>query len=570
MKTSTLLSATLCALAVSLPALSQSEGYTLLENGPTAPAPRVDGTIGYDPATHRLYLFGGQGSQTMNDLWTYSLERRQWEQISTSGEKPPARFGHTLIFDAPRNRLVVFGGQAAGFFSDVWAFGLADNTWRRLSADDAGPSRRYGHSAIYDAARERMVISHGFTTAGRFDDTWAFDLRAESWRNITPAGAKPLRRCLHHAVYDGERNRMYLYGGCASGFGPCPLGDLWTFDLSTNQWSEKRAATTPNPREHYGMTFDSNRSRLLLFGGSGEGILNDTWQFDAAGGQWSEVRPTGPVPARRYRHQAAYASDRGTSFYFGGSLESGAKTNELWMFGPAFAGTGPQAGRDNVVSAFSQQGGSIAPGELVSIYGSGLGPINGIAFSFDPATGLLPRSGLGVQVSFNGIASPLVYASSTQINTQVPYELAGMTEAQLTITVSGQSSTAIPLPVAPAKPGFFPAIWNQNGSRNTPENPARAGDIVTLFATGQGVTSPASASGKRADGNYPEPNAETRLLLDGQPVEVLFRGQAPGTAGVMQINARIPANIATRADLPVILEIGGVASQRGVILAVRE
>jgi len=570
MRTSKSLSLCVWALATLSPAFSQNEGYTLLDNGPNSPAARVDGTIAYDPATRRLYLFGGQGSETLNDLWTYSLEQRRWEQISTPGENPPARFGHTLVLDAPRNRLIVFGGQAGGFFSDVWAYALGGAGWRRLSADDAGPSRRYGHSAIYDATRERMVISHGFTNAGRFDDTWAFDLRSDSWRNITPTGPKPLRRCLHHAVYDGERNQMYLYGGCASGFGPCPLGDLWALDLITNQWTERRGATVPSPREHYGMAFDANRSRLLIFGGSGGGILNDTWQFDATGSRWSEVRPQGPAPARRHRHQAAYASDRGTIFYFGGSLESGAKTNELWMFGPVFASTGPQVGRDGVVNAFSQQGGSRAPGELVSVYGSGLGPIDGISFQFDPATGLLPRSGPGLQVSFNGIAAPLFYASAAQINTQVPYELAGMSEAQLTITVNGQSSSAIPFPIVPTKPGLFPAIWNQNGSRNAPANPARKGEIVTLFATGQGLTSPASVTGKWAGEIYPEPVAETRLWIDGQPAEILFRGQAPGTAGVMQINVRIPASISAGADLLVVLEIGGVSSQHRVTLAVRE
>jgi len=569
MKSMKLLSFCVCALAAVSPAFSQSEGYTLLENGSNAPAPRVDGTITYDSATRRVYLFGGQGSENFNDLWMYSLERRQWEQINTPGEKPPARFGHTLILDAPRNRLIVFGGEARGFFSDVWAFGLAGAGWRKLSADDAGPSRRYGHSAIYDAARERMVISHGFTNSGRFDDTWAFDLRSDSWRNITPTGTRPLRRCLHHAVYDAERNLMFLYGGCASGFGPCPLGDLWAFDLTTNQWTERTGGAKPSPRQHFGLAFDGNRSRLLVFGGSGGGLLNDTWQFDAAGGQWSEVRSQAPIPARRHRHQAAYASDRGTTFYFGGSLESGARTNELWMFGPVIAMSSPQVGRDGVVNAFSQQGGSRAPGELISIYGSGLGPIDGISLQFDSATGLLPRSAPGLQVSFNGIAAPLFYANATQINAQVPYELAGMAEAQLTVTVNGQSSGALPFMIQPTKPGLFPGIWNQNGSRNSPENPARAGEIVILFATGQGVTSPVSVSGKRAEGSYPEPIAESRLLVDGQPAEILFRGQAPGTAGVMQINARIPASISTGATVPVVLEIGSASSQGGVVVTVR-
>jgi hypothetical protein len=245
----------------------------------------VDGTSAYDPTDRRLYLFGGQDSAARNDLWTYSLAQRQWAEVSVTGDRPAARFGHTLLFDAVRRRLMVFGGQADGFFSDVWAFEIASGSWRRLSQDDAGPSRRYAHSAIYDVARDRMVISHGFTNAGRFDDTWAFDLASHSWRDLSPPGPRPLRRCLHHAVYDGGA-QMYLFGGCASGFGPCPLGDLWSFDLVSNRWTERTGVAGPTPRQHYGIAFDSVRRRLLLFGGDGGGKRNDTWAYDPLSSVW--------------------------------------------------------------------------------------------------------------------------------------------------------------------------------------------------------------------------------------------------------------------------------------------
>ena len=221
------------------PALAQPLTYSLLRADGPHPTPRSDGTIAYDPAGRRIFLFGGQDTAPRNDVWAYSLAERRWEEVAVSGAKPPARFGHTLLFDTVRRRLVVFGGQAGGFFSDVWAFDLARGSWQQLSADNAGPTRRYGHSAILDTARDRMVISHGFTNSGRFDDTWAFDFATSAWRDLSPAGTRPLRRCLHHAVHDAANNQMYLYGGCASGAGPCPLGDLWSFDLGSNRWTER-------------------------------------------------------------------------------------------------------------------------------------------------------------------------------------------------------------------------------------------------------------------------------------------------------------------------------------------
>ena len=203
-------------------AAGQTLTYSLVPSGATAPSPRFDGAIAYDEPGKQIFLFGGQDNSARNDLWSYSLDRRQWAEVQASGSIPPARFGHTLVFDPGRRRLILFGGQAGTFFSDTWAFDIASGNWRQLSADDAGPSRRYGHSAIYETSRDRMVISHGFTDAGRFDDTWAFDLRAISWSNLSPNSNRPLRRCLHHAAYDAANNRMYLYGGCSSPFGPCP------------------------------------------------------------------------------------------------------------------------------------------------------------------------------------------------------------------------------------------------------------------------------------------------------------------------------------------------------------
>jgi hypothetical protein len=309
-------------------ATAQTLSYSLLPAGTTVPSPRFDGTIAYDPSEKQIFLFGGQDSSPRNDLWFYSLDRKQWAQVQASGTIPPARFGHTLIFDSLRRRLILFGGQAGAFFSDTWAFDIAAGNWSQLSPDDAGPSRRYGHSAIYETSRDRMVVSHGFTDAGRFDDTWAFDLGTNSWGNLSPSSNRPLRRCLHHAAYDSANNRMYLYGGCSSPVGPCPLGDLWAFDLNRNQWTELTPAATPPAREHYGMGFDITRGRLVVFGGAGPGLLDDTWEYNPGSAKWQQTAIVGTLPSARQRHETAYISDRGTLVFFGGTTLTGL-SNEL-------------------------------------------------------------------------------------------------------------------------------------------------------------------------------------------------------------------------------------------------
>lgn len=550
-------------------ALAQPLSYSLLSASGTQPSPRFDGTIAYDASGRQAFLFGGQDSQPRNDLWVFSFALRQWTEIQVPGSRPAGRFGHTLIFDSQRRRLVLFGGQASGFFSDVWAYDVARGGWQQLAADDAGPSRRYAHSAIYEPVRDRMVISHGFTNAGRFDDTWAFEFSSNSWRNLTPSGTRPLRRCLHHAAYDAANGQMYLYGGCASGFGPCPLGDLWSFDLNTHQWTERTGGVKPAARQHYGMVFDAVRDRLMVFGGSGSGLLNDTWEFDPRSGSWQQTALAGPAPSPRQRHEAAFATDRGFTLFFGGQTAAGL-TNELWMLGPGFVLPRPEISPGGVVNAFSGAGGAVAPGEAVSIYGRDLGPINGIALGFDPLTGLLPTSGPGVSVTWNGIPAPLYFVRADQLNVQVPYELDGATEARLVVTVNGQASDAVTVPVAPTRPGLSPQVWNQNASLNTPANPALAGSIIVLYATGQGVTRPPSRTGAfPRDAVYPEPASTTSLTIGGITAEILFQGQAPGTTGVMQINARIPAGVAPGTAVPVLLSIGAGQSQSGVTVALR-
>lgn len=531
-------------------AAAQPLAFTRLPADGTAPTPRVDGTIAYDGAGRRIYLFGGLDNSARNDLWFYSLAQRRWEEVAATGPKPAARFGHTLLHDAARRRLIVFGGQAGGFFSDVWAFDLDSGAWQQLAPNEAGPSNRYGHSAILDEARGRMVISHGFTDAGRFDDTWAFDLATNRWSNLTPSGTRPLRRCLHHAVYDPANSQMLLYGGCASGFGPCPLGDLWSFDLNTNRWTERTAATRPAPRQHFGISFDRVRARLLLYGGSGGGTLNDTWAWDSASNTWLQPAVEGAPTVGRSRHESTYA-DCGTTFFFGGSTREG-NSNELWMLGQGFPQRQP----------------AVAPGEVLELYGSDLGPSNGIAFAFDPLTGKLPTSGPGVDVTVNGVLAPLYYLQADQIRLQVPYEIAGATEAVVQVTVNGQAREPRRFPVVAANPRLYPVVLNQDGTLNSVENPTAAGSVIVLFATGQGVTQPPSASGaKPAEGVYPEPAAETNLTIGGQPAQLLFRGQAPGTAGVMQLNAVVPPGVSSSA--PVALRIGSMESRAEVSVYVR-
>ncbi len=497
-------------------------------SGP-APSPRIDGTITYDAERFSLFLFGGSGSGALNDLWRFSLATERWEQLSPTGPLPPARFGHTLVTDTRRNRIILFGGQARGFFSDVWAFDPATNAWRQLAFDAAGPSNRYGHSAVYDDRGDRLIISHGFTNSGRFDDTWAFEFATNTWRNLTPSGTRPLRRCLHHSVLDSTRQRMYLFGGCASGFGPCPLGDLWYFDLTRNQWTQVSNGPNPPAREHYGFAFDSRTDRVLVYGGTGAGNLRDIWSFDAATNAWRAVSPAGaPAPAL-YRHQAAYVPERGATFFFGGS-GAGGDSNELLRLDNGLPAL-PWFSRSSVTNAFSNAAGEIAPGEYVALYGD----------SF-PA---------GATLRWGSTNIDTIFTSASQINFRVPPDTTPGESAVLQVAASGKESRAVTVPIVALHPGLFPTPVNADGSLNAASRPAPAGLPVVLYATGHG----------RFAGT---PVVE----LDGAPIAVAFAGPSPGVPTLFQINAIVPAST-TAGPHQIKIRLDGVASQADVIVYVR-
>jgi uncharacterized protein (TIGR03437 family) len=230
-------------------------------------------------------------------------------------------------------------------------------------------------------------------------------------------------------------------------------------------------------------------------------------------------------------------------------------SNELWTLTPSFAPIGPQLSDSRIVNAFSYQSGGVAPGEIISIFGSGLGQ-NGIAFAFDPSTGTLPVSGPGIQVTWNGVAAPLYFAREDQLNVQVPYELNGATQATLSVTVNGLSNSLANVPVMPAAPGLTAVALNADLTLNVSSNPAARGSLVVLFATGEGITVPASRTGAYSTGNPVEPALPVNVSIGGLPSEVVFRGRAPGTAGVLQINARVPDAALAGDRLTVVFTVG--------------
>jgi uncharacterized protein (TIGR03437 family) len=237
-----------------------------------------------------------------------------------------------------------------------------------------------------------------------------------------------------------------------------------------------------------------------------------------------------------------------------------------------------------VVNAASYIGGSVSPGELVTIFGTAIGPATAAGATTDPSTGKLATTIGGVQVLFNGTAAPIIYASSIQVSVVVPYEMVGVAAPTVWIKYAGQTSNAYQLTTATTAPGLFTqnasgsgpgAILNQDNSLNGPGNPATEGSIVQVYLTGEGQTSPPGVTGAITTATLPPPQVTPAPLLavgvtiNGQPALYVYAGEAPGlVAGMMQLNVQIPANAPSGA-LSIVVSIGGNTSQNGVFVSVQ-
>lgn len=232
-----------------------------------------------------------------------------------------------------------------------------------------------------------------------------------------------------------------------------------------------------------------------------------------------------------------------------------------------------------VSNAASFGGGSIAPGEIITIFGSGFGPTSvvGLQLSGDKKS-VLTVAG-GTRVLFDGVPAAMVYSVDGQLSTIVPYEVAGKVSTQVQVEYLGVLSDAVQLPVAAAAPALFTlnasgtgqgAILNQNNSVNGPANRATKGTVVILYATGEGQTIPAGVNGKISVAPLPKPQLPVTVQIGGANAQVNYAGAAPGlVAGVLQVNVLVPQQAPSGDAIPVVLKVGSVSSQSGVTLAIR-
>ncbi len=285
------------------------------------------------------------------------------------GDGPTARSGSRMVFDPPRNRLWMFGGDVHRtkpegedplFTDDVWEFTLCPPAWRKVeSAVLNKPNKRGGHGLAHDEQGERAYVvfgrdrPNGEGTApvpDRFyevqEDVWQYDLAEEVWTRLRFAAEadRPVPRHGHSVVWDVGRARIVMFGGVVTGTHvggctelPCEAlrADTWFLELGGDrpQWVQLETENPPPRRQDHAAVLDGATGNMVVTGGTfgKERYHDDVWVLDLTTGIWTEATPEGTVgtPKRAFGAFAYHPGER-AMFMFGG-LGGDGRHNDSYL-----------------------------------------------------------------------------------------------------------------------------------------------------------------------------------------------------------------------------------------------
>ncbi|CAM9346548.1 unnamed protein product, partial [Ectocarpus sp. 4 AP-2014] len=232
-------------------------------------------------ADFQLVVFGGtfykgNGEFTyLADTWVLDIESMTWQEVRCGGDLPDARYGHSCHLVGSRMFIVGGKGRSGQLYRDVHFLDLVDWTWVAVNATSTGPSPRFWQASVL--VGHKIVVHGGWNGSNHcYEDLWVFDTDSFAWMQPRTGGLPPTARYGHAMVLlpDG---RILLSGGATIDEKSVPVyhKDLRQLDTETMLWSKAKTAggIRISSRCNHTLTSDEEGRAALLFGGWGLGGL---------------------------------------------------------------------------------------------------------------------------------------------------------------------------------------------------------------------------------------------------------------------------------------------------------
>jgi len=288
--------------------------------------------MAWDDQARRVMLFGGRdAAATFDDLWSWSGERWRREQVDPH---PEARYGHILVWDPDRRRVVLHGGAAVGQeaapFPDVWE--LDNERWKLRPS--GGPTPRLWHGAAHDPVGHRTLVFGGGDQERTFGDLWSWD--GKRWTSLDRPGTAPAPRRRPSLVWDPRGEQLLLHAIGTDGETIAGAREVWSW-TDADGWRrvDPKRLDGPGLRVQPGLV--ATPAGVILHGGAViDGARarprDDSWRWTGAGWQPLQLVGVPRVAPRARRFEAlAYDPVRRRVVLFGGQTTDGAGLDDTWL-----------------------------------------------------------------------------------------------------------------------------------------------------------------------------------------------------------------------------------------------
>jgi uncharacterized protein (TIGR03437 family) len=298
-------------------------------------------------------------------------------------------------------------------------------------------------------------------------------------------------------------------------------------------------------------TMDSNNLTALVFpANNGAGIAAKAGypSIIVPAGYLSTASPFGITFTGKAYSEAALIS---LAFAYEQATKLRQPPGSAWQLLPVSTSIQPR----QPVNYASGAAGAVAPGEIVAIPGTGIGPSQAVPLSVTANHHIDTMAG-ATRVLFDGVPAPVISAQATQIVAIMPYGVWGKTNVKMTVEYNGQTSAPVTVPVTDVAPAIF---TDQPLGKGTAAIQAQKGSYFTFYVTGEGIPGTLGIDGRIAAEPFQKPLQTVAVSVNNNEVMVLYAGAAPGYAGLMQVNAQLNASAAS-GTFPLVVQVGSKSS----------